>query len=202
MMSWNTELLLFLNAPAHPTEVLLAVAKLLSDGPVVVVPLVLACLWIWGRPEARPAHLAVAACLIAGQSIKVSLGVTYYELTPFMAGQDHTLLNQASDNNFPRDHAALCWSCGLGLILTHGAIRWGAALCMLGMLTCWGQVYLGVHYPVDMLASLPIGLLAGAGARVALPLAASLVAPTVEHFYERILTHLRSALSLPRRTRV
>lgn len=45
-------------------EALLAIAKLLSDGPVVVVPLVLACLWILGRPEGRPPHLAAVRKLI------------------------------------------------------------------------------------------------------------------------------------------
>jgi hypothetical protein len=64
MMVLNTELLLFLDAPGHSKEVLLAIAKLLSDGPVVVVPLVLACLWIWGRPEGRSPHLAAVRKLI------------------------------------------------------------------------------------------------------------------------------------------
>jgi hypothetical protein len=45
-MVLNTELLEFLDAPGHSKEVVLAIAKLLSDRPVVVVPLVLSCLWI------------------------------------------------------------------------------------------------------------------------------------------------------------
>ena len=199
MIVWNTDTHIVPKCVRLPAGVLLAVATLLLDGPVVIVPLVLACLWIWGRPEGRPRNLAVAACLMAGQSINVSLGMIDYELTPFMAGQGYALLERASDTAFPSDHTALCWSCGLGLIFTHGAVRWAAVLCMLGMLTGCARVYLGVHYPLDVLVASPIGLLAGAGARVALPLTTSLAFAPVERLYEGILAHLPSALSLPHR---
>jgi undecaprenyl-diphosphatase len=202
MIFWNTELFLFLNAPGHLNAITRSAAKLLAHSPVVVVPLLLACLWIWGRPESRPAHVAIAACLIAGQSINVSLGMLSYELGPFMSGQGHTFLKNATGNSFSGDGATICWSCGPGLILTRGAVRWGISLCLIGLLMGLARVYLGGHYPLDELAAAPIGLLAGVGARVALPIATSVASPPVERLYESVLTHLPAALPLPRRTRV
>lgn len=201
MIFWNTERLLFVDAARHLTAISLPAANFLGHWPLVVVPLLLACLWIWGRPRSRPAHLAIAACLIAGQSICVSLGMLSSELGPFIDGQAHTILANASGSAFPFDGAAICWGCGLGLIITRGAVRWGTWLCLIGLSMGLVRVYLGVHYPLDVLSAAPIGLLAGVGARVALPLATSFASPPIESLYELILTHLPAVLPLPRRTK-
>lgn len=113
-----------------------------------------------------------------------------------MVGAGHTWLGHVADNGFPSNHATLAWSLGLGLAPTGASRRWGAAACLAGAAAGWARVYLGVHFPADVLASMSAGLLAAGFARaLAMPVRRR-VAPYVEHAYDTLLG------LLPRRMRM
>lgn len=200
-MPWNTNLFLLLNAPSHPGGAMFLFAEVLAAGPVLLAPVLLSCLWVWGRPERRPALIAVAAGLFVGQAVNVLLGIAWYEPRPFMAGVGHTWMAHAADNGFPSDHATLAWSLGLGLVLTGASRRWGVAACLFGVAAGWARVYLGVHFPVDVAASAPAGLVAATVARLAVPSVQIWPAPPAERLYEAMLGRLPAHLSPPRRVR-
>ena len=128
--------------------------------------------------------------MLAGQGINLLLGLAWFEPRPFMAGVGHTWLDHVADNGFPSDHATLAWSLGLGLALTGASRRWGTAACLVGLATGWARVYLGVHFPLDVLASMPAGLLAAGSACILLPPVRRWVAPLAEHAYDVALGHL------------
>ena len=69
LLDWNQHLLLLLNAPAHPAGWLVGSVVALANSPVIVAPLLLVTLWIWGVPSRRGALLAVAGALLVGQGI-------------------------------------------------------------------------------------------------------------------------------------
>ncbi len=130
--------------------------------------------------------------MFAGQGINLLLGLVWFDPRPFMAGIGHTWLDHVTDNGFPSDHATLAWSLGLGLALTGASSRWGTVACLVGLAAGWARVYLGVHFPVDVLASIPAGLLAAGFASVLLPPIQRWVAPPVERAYDmalRLLPH-------------
>ena len=124
-MSWNTHLFLLLNAAADPGPITRFFSGLLASAPVLLAPVLLTYLWIWGDPDRRPALLAVAGGLFVGQAFNVLLELAWYEPRPFMVGLGRTWMPHVADNGFPSDHATLAWSMGLGLILTNASRRWG-----------------------------------------------------------------------------
>jgi len=128
--------------------------------------------------------------VLAGQGINLLLGLAWFEPRPFMAGIGHTWLDHVADNGFPSDHATLAWSLGLGLALTGASRRWGAVACLVGLATGWARVYLGVHFPLDVLASIPAGLLAAGFASTLLPPVRRWVAPLAGHAYDVALGYL------------
>ena len=200
-MSWNTHLFLILNAAVEPGPMMQVIAGLLASGPVLLAPVLLTCLWIWGDPERRPALLAVTGGLFVGQTLNLLLGQTWYEPRPFMAGVGHTWIDHVADNGFPSDHSTLAWSLGLGLILTNAAPRWGAAACVLGLAAGWARIYLGVHFPIDVIVSAPSGLVAGLAARLAVPAVRDWISPPAERLYEAVLARLPGGIFPRRRTR-
>ena len=200
-MPWNIDLFLLLNAAAEPGSAMLPAVNTLAGGPALLAPVLLACLWVWGHSDRRPALLAVAAGLFVGQAVNMLLGMVWYEPRPFMAGVGHTWIAHAADNSFPSDHATLAWSLGLGLILTGASRGWGIAACLLGVVAGWARVYLGVHFPVDVLMSMPAGLLAAAVARLIVPAMRDWAAPPIERLYEAVLGRLPDRLPVPRRMR-
>jgi undecaprenyl-diphosphatase len=190
MPSWNTALFLSLNAASRPGPVLQGLVVAVAGIPVLLAPVLLACLWVWGPPARRAALIAAGAGVFAGQGINLLLGLVWFDPRPFMAGIGHTWLDHVADNGFPSDHATLAWSLGLGLVLTGASRHWGAAACLAGLAAGWARVYLGVHFPVDVLASIPAGLLAAGFASTLLPPIRRWVAPPVERAYDMALRFL------------
>lgn len=195
-LSLNQHLFLALNAGADPGAALVRFAVVLAESPAAIVPLALVGLWVWGRPPARGALLAVAAGVVVGLVLNLVLAHLYFEPRPFVIGLGHTWMAHAPDNSFPSDHATFTWSLAIGLVFTGAARRWGAWLFLYGVGVAWSRVFLGVHYPDDMLASLFVALFAGWLARLGTPAVTIWVLPPVEALYERCLR----GLHLPART--
>lgn len=198
MLSANVALFMMLNAASRPHALWQALVEALAVAPVPLVPVLLTCLWVWGPPARRAALIATGIAPFAGQAINMTLGLLWLEPRPFMVGIGHTWLEHVADNGFPSDHATLAWSLGLGLVLTGGSYRWGALACLAGVAAGWARVFLGVHFPIDVLASIPAGLLAAAFARAALPPVRRWVAPPAARFYDAALGRLPAWVPVPR----
>jgi undecaprenyl-diphosphatase len=191
MMLWNSQLFLLLNAPALPGAAPLLVARLLAGLPVVLAPGLLVWLWV-RRPDRRRAGLlAVAIGAGVGQIANLGLGKLWFEPRPFMVGIGHTLLAHAADNGFPSDHVTLMFALGSGLVFTGAARGAGVAVCLLGLGVAWARVYLGVHFPIDVLAGIPIGVAAGVAAWRIEPLMLRHVLPPAQWLYGVLLEVLR-----------
>lgn len=201
MLSWNTALFLSLNAASPPGAVWQGLAEALAVAPVLLAPVLLTCLWVWEPRDRRAGLIATGAGVFAGQAINLLSGLVWFEPRPFMAGIGHTWLDHVADNGFPSDHATMAWSLGLGLALTGASRRWGVVACLAGIAAGWARVYLGVHFPVDVLASAPAGLLAAGIACMVMPPVRRWVLPPAERLYSRTLGVLprwtQTAASVP-----
>lgn len=153
MEALNRTLFLWLNAPAHPQAWLVALATVLAQWLIWAIPALLAIGWLRGDERTRKAMLAATASawlgLLAGQLI----GLAWPHPRPFMIGLGHTLLAHAADPSFPSDHLTLWWAVACALLLQAGLRGTGAALALSGLAIAWARVYLGVHFPFDMLGA-------------------------------------------------
>lgn len=134
----------------------------------------------------------MAAVLWAGAGAFAALGVAQvigqfvdrarpYVLMPAA----HVLIDRSGDFSFPSDHATAVGAVAAGLWLADR--RLGFLAGILAALMAFSRVYVGVHYPGDVLA----GLLLGAGTVMGLwPLAHRLLAPVLERLDGSALTIL------------
>lgn len=195
-MSWNTTLFMALNAAERPGWASLLAAQVAAMSPLLLIPALLSSFWIWGPPARRPALLASAFAAVLGQALNWSLGQLWYEPRPFIAGVGHTWIDHVADNGFPSDHATLAWTVGLSLFVTRATKIWGIVTCLDALLAGLARVYLGVHFPVDVIVSLPVGIVAASVARIALP-AASRITKPIEWLYSRIIILLPARFQPP-----
>lgn len=199
-MSYNTDLFLFLNGPPAPAASILLGVRLIAGSPVIIAPLLLVWLWVRHPDQQRAGLLAVALSVLVGQGINLVLGALWFEPRPFMVGIGNTLVVHIADNGFPSDHSTLMFALGTGLILTRAARIAGLFVCMIGLGVAWARVYLGVHFPIDVLTGILVGAAAGWLACRLEPSIARYFLPWAERLYEFLLATLRlPAVVFPRR---
>ncbi|MDT0399380.1 MULTISPECIES: phosphatase PAP2 family protein [Streptomyces] len=138
--------------------------------------------WCWwgvrrrGGEEAAPAVAALVwAPLAAGVAVLVNVPIRGFveRRRPFL---DHegleVLVDGKNDYSFVSDHATLCMALAVGLFLVNR--RLGLVGLVLGLLGGFIRVYMGVHYPTDVVGGLALGT---AVALLLSPLAMALLTP-------------------------
>lgn len=165
MQALNIQWFQWLHAGSQPEAGLLAFALWCAQALVQVVGALLLALTLAGpaplRRQLCQALLAVAiGALLAGLVHRL-----WPQPRPFMLDLGPLWLEHGARAGLPSSHATGLFSLGFALWL-QGLRRLGAVLLLLAALVGWSRVYLGVHFPLDILAALPAGLLAAWAARV------------------------------------
>jgi membrane-associated phospholipid phosphatase len=79
------------------------------------------------------------------------------------------LVDKTTDFSFPSDHATAAGAVAVGLLLTNR--RWGIVAAVLAVVMAFTRVYVGAHYPGDVIAGLALGgAVAAAGTALVVPL--------------------------------
>ncbi|MCC3371496.1 undecaprenyl-diphosphatase [Cohnella sp. REN36] len=120
--------------------------------------LVMAGLWFTGKATNQKlvfyAGLSAAVALLIG-SMVISPAVNHPR--PFVVHDIHQLIPHAPDASFPSDHATLAFSLAFSVYFVRRKL--GAALLGLALLTGIARVYVGVHYPGDILGAIALSWL-------------------------------------------
>ncbi|MGH7121770.1 MAG: undecaprenyl-diphosphatase [Acetobacteraceae bacterium] len=184
----NDSLFLAINAGPHPPTLVLAVARLIAVWAVPAAVVLFVLLWIRVRPERRGALITATFVMALGLILNFLIGLAYFHPRPFMVGLGQQHLPHAPDSSFPSDHATFLWSLGFGLLVL-GAWRILAALMLAaGVGVAWARVYLGVHFPFDMLGALVVSLIVTCAARRLYGPVGSFVLPPCNRGYEALIT--------------
>jgi undecaprenyl-diphosphatase len=106
----------------------------------------------------RPSgYLQLALALVLAQVVVDAVNPVVNRERPFAALSSVQVIGSPpKDASFPSGHAATAASGGMALIrfLPGGVVWWSA----LALLTAYSRVYLGVHYPLDVLAGMLVGI--------------------------------------------
>ena len=153
-----------INAAAGLTGWRLESAVAIAQALVYLVPVVLIALWFAGSTPRRLA--AVTALTAAGGALLVNqlIALAWYRPRPFAAGIGHAFLRHAADSSFPSDHVTVLAATGFALWSARSALGRapGAVLLACALAAGWARVYLGVHYPGDVIGALAVAALAQA----------------------------------------
>ena len=107
------------------------------------------------RPTALP--LAFLGVLL-GDGLSSGLKFSFDRVRPSDRFADpDTLVRVAHTPSFPSGHAATSFACAATLA-RYLSRRTAIALYVLAALVAWSRVYVGAHYPLDVLAGAVLGL--------------------------------------------
>lgn len=149
----NQTLFLWLNAPEQPNALATMWSTLLAEWVIWTVPALVGLGWLRGGENARKTMLVATASGLLGLLVNQVIGMAWFHPRPFMIGLGHTFIPHVADSSFPSDHLTLWWSVAFSFLFQPGSRRVGIALTWLGIPVAWSRIYLGVHFPLDMLGA-------------------------------------------------
>lgn len=156
----DAEILRRFAAPAGLGGGALVVALILAEGAILIGPLTLVWLWVAGGVRDRRAAVTAALAGLIALGVAGFISSQVDRPRPFVVGLAQNYLNHPADSSLPSDHAALLFALSAGLAL-RGRVGPGALLFVVGALVGAARVFLGAHYPTDILAGALVGLVAG-----------------------------------------
>lgn len=152
MLDFDTDLFLLLNAGSTPNTIAAWLAIFIAKFVVLVIPLYLAWLWIAGGRRNRLTAVALVLAFLLAIVLSYLIGLVAFRPRPFMAGVGHALGEHRPNGSFPSNHGlAFAVSAALLFMIRRRSAAWWAA--GLGLLVAWSRIYIGVHYPLDMLGA-------------------------------------------------
>ncbi len=118
------------------------------------------CALVWRRPE-------VFVWTLVADVVAVLMASALQAMIPRARPHADALVAVPQSHSFPSGHATSSFACAT--VLAAFVPRWRTLLYALAALVAWSRVYVGVHYPVDVLAGAAFGVAIGLCVLRALP---------------------------------
>ena len=187
----NLHLFALINAAPGLGPMRLVLATALAQWLIWLVPIAMTFAWVRGDIVARAEllHMLLAALIALGVA-QIVVHV-WPQPRPFALHLGTQYLQHSTDPGLPSDHVTVFWSLAFGALASRRYAVWGFPLLAIGLLVGWARVYLGVHFPFDIAAALPVAL-AGVAMAYGLRGPLSPVAARVIELYDRCIARLRS----------
>jgi undecaprenyl-diphosphatase len=154
--SLNRTLFLSWNADPSAAAWKLKFAEAVANDLIFAIPLVLVAMWCWGGSAQRDTALKICAVALIALGANQVLALGFPHPRPFAIGLGHTFIPHANDSSFPSDHATVFAAMGITLLFESARSALGWTVLFLGSWVAWARIYLGVHYPLDMIGALAV----------------------------------------------
>jgi undecaprenyl-diphosphatase len=154
----NYSVFQFLNNLAEKYDWIDDLMEAFAQDIVWILLVIMACLWFTGKAaNQKMVFFSLLSASVALLIASLILSPAIDHSRPFVEHQVHQLIPHAADASFPSDHATLSFSIAFSVYLTKR--RLGVILLALAVLTGIARVYVGVHYPGDIVGAMVLSLL-------------------------------------------
>lgn len=155
-LSWFS----LINADAGLLGWRLDLALFAAQWLILLVPVGLTTLWMGGVARQREAAVRALAATCCALGVNAVIGLLWPHERPFVAGIGQTFLDHAPTSSFPSNHGTIMFTVALVLACSGdpAARRFGRALLPLAVIVAWSRVFVGVHWPMDMVGGLVLAV--------------------------------------------
>lgn len=188
MQNLNLQLFSLINAAPGLSGWHLHFVVFIAKYLILLVPLWLVVRWLWGPTKYRNTLLLALIASIVALAVSFLIGAFWYVPRPFVAGIGHTFLAHRPDSSFPSDHVTFMWAIAFAFLLRPGMRLPGCIIALFTLAVAWSRVYVGVHYPFDMLGAIVLGTLVVGMMKLFQPLLERRLFPCCEQLYRKLFS--------------
>ena len=182
----NYLLFAWINATPASPEGSIDIATFLARDLIAIVPMLIIGLWLWGPQNQLVSQREVVAkttiALLFAMLSAATIGVLLPHERPFVAGVGYTFLAHAPDSSFPSAHGTAIVTFALAFLFWH-RVWSGILLLIVAAGIAWSRVYLGVHWPLDMVGGFLLGLVGCLFAQLVWNLFGDIIATKLTRLY-------------------
>jgi undecaprenyl-diphosphatase len=121
----------------------------------VVLAFVLIALWLTWKPQNQQAAFLAGASALIALGVGQLVGYALPRPRPYLTHSVNLLISRSVDTSFPSDHATLGFA--VAVMVWQYNRRMGAGLLILAFVLAFSRVYVGAHYPSDILGGAVLG---------------------------------------------
>ncbi|WP_273723849.1 undecaprenyl-diphosphatase [Bartonella sp. AU18XJBT] len=129
---------------------------------IYIIPLHLCALWFCGGKRERGVVLSICMSICAALFTGYLISLFYFRPRPFVVGLTTSLIQHRATASFPSNHALTIASYAASFYFYRYKVAFKFATVFL-CLICWARIFVGVHYPFDILAGAILGSLISLG---------------------------------------
>ena len=142
------------------TAVLTRITHLGDAGVVWILLSAALLIFVKTRRSGICASVSLAAVYVVNDLVLKNI---FERLRPFEASDAVTaLIAHPGGASFPSGHTASAFAVAAALVLSHAPRYVSVPASVLALLIAFSRVYLGVHYPTDVIAGAAVGIAVGA----------------------------------------
>ncbi|WP_455481137.1 undecaprenyl-diphosphatase [Bartonella sp. B12(2025)] len=123
---------------------------------IYVIPIHLCALWFCGENTERRLVLSICVSICMALFIGYLISLIYFHPRPFVLDLTTPLIKHRATASLPSNHALTIASYMASLYFYRYKVASKFAAVFL-CLICWGRVFVGVHYPFDILVGIILG---------------------------------------------
>lgn len=147
-----------INRFAGSNAVLDKIGILTAEYLPLIFILVLVFLWFRNK-EYKNSVLYCVYSAILGLSLNFLITLFYFHPRPFMDKIGVLLIKHAPETSFPSDHATFMFSVAFMLLYFKNTRTTGVILSAIAMIGGTARVFVGVHYPFDIIGSILVAMI-------------------------------------------
>ena len=148
----NLTLFSWINASPEASNTSIHFAIFIANDLLYCMILLFAWFWLRGNYDTKKQILKAFIFTSIAILISQCISHVYYHPRPFVMEVGRTLIYHAPNGSFPSDHMLIFSSIAFSYLFSAQR-KLGIFLLIMAWLVAWSRVYLGVHFPLDMLGA-------------------------------------------------
>ena len=148
----NLSLFEWINASNHASDWMINFAIFIANDLFYIMIMLFAFFWLRGNFQVKKQIIKAFIFTCVALSISQIISHSFYHPRPFMMDVGRTLIYHSPNGSFPSDHMLIFSSIAFSYFFSAKRSI-GVILIAIAWLVAWSRVYLGVHFPLDMLGA-------------------------------------------------